>query len=66
MDLFTPLFCDIDDFCQFFEPQWKQYQFASLERERNRGSSFAIRGTDADCVVSRFRLPQLQELLNGA
>lgn len=36
------LFCDIDDFYQFFEPQWKQFQFASLERKRNRESSLAV------------------------
>jgi hypothetical protein len=36
------LFCEIDDFCQFFEPQWKQFQLASLERKRNRASSLAV------------------------
>jgi Transposase DDE domain len=36
------LFCEIDDFCQFFEPQWKKFQFASLERKRNRESSLTV------------------------
>src|SRR6266446_2127224 len=36
------LFCEIDDFYQFFEPQWKRFQFASLERKRNRESSLTV------------------------
>jgi hypothetical protein len=36
------LFCDIDDFCQFFEPQWKQLQLSSGEHKRNRESSLAL------------------------
>lgn len=35
MDI-LPLFCDIDDFCQVFEPLWKQRLLTSGERRRDR------------------------------
>jgi len=31
-----PLFCDIDDFCQFFEPLWKRRLLSSGDRQRDR------------------------------
>jgi len=34
MDI-LPVFCDIDDFCQFFEPLWKQRWLSSGERQRD-------------------------------
>lgn len=30
-----PVFCDIDDFCQFFEPLWKRRVLTSGERRRD-------------------------------
>lgn len=35
MDI-LPLFCDIDDFCQLFEPLWKQRLLSSGDRRRDR------------------------------
>ena len=35
MDI-LPVFCDIDDFCQFFEPIWKRRLLSSGARQRNR------------------------------
>ena len=35
MDLVT-LFCNIDDFCNKFEPKWKKQLLTSGERKRNR------------------------------
>ncbi len=35
MDI-LPVFCDIDDFCQFFEPLWKKRLLLSGERHRER------------------------------
>jgi hypothetical protein len=35
-----PLFCDIDDFCLFFEPLWKQRLLAP--RQRNRPASLCL------------------------
>lgn len=37
-----PVFCDIDDFCQFFEPLWKQRLLASGERRRNRAGCLCL------------------------
>ena len=31
---FTELFCDVDDFCQKFEPLWYQRQMAQRQRHR--------------------------------
>lgn len=33
---FLPLFCDVDDFCQAFEPLWKAKLLPSGRRRRNR------------------------------
>jgi len=37
-----PIFCDIDDFCQFFEPAWKQRLLTEMPRQRNRHSSLCL------------------------
>ena len=37
MDI-LPVFCDIDDFCQFFEPLWKRRLLSSGERQRDRAA----------------------------
>jgi hypothetical protein len=41
MDI-LPLFCDIDDFCQFFEPLWKRRLLSSGERQRDRPSRLCL------------------------
>lgn len=41
MDI-LPIFCDIDDFCLFFEPRWQQHLLASSARQRNRRSSLCL------------------------
>ncbi len=33
---YTTLFCQVDDFCQVFEPSWHALQITSGERKRNR------------------------------
>jgi hypothetical protein len=37
-----PVFCDIDDFCLFFEPRWQQHLLASSTRQRNRRSALCL------------------------
>ena len=37
-----PLFCDIDDFCQFFEPLWKKRLLASGARHRDRAPRLCL------------------------
>jgi hypothetical protein len=37
-----PIFCDIDDFCLFFEPIWKQRLLVAHERQRNRPSTLCL------------------------
>jgi len=41
MDI-LPLFCDIDDFCQFFEPLWKKRLLSSGERRRERAGYLCL------------------------
>jgi hypothetical protein len=41
MDI-LPVFCDIDDFCQFFEPCWKQQLLAAKERQRIRPATLCL------------------------
>ena len=39
---FTELYCDVDDFCQVFEPFWQQKQITSGERHRKRSASLSL------------------------
>jgi hypothetical protein len=41
MDI-PPVFCDIDDFCQFFEPLWKRRWLSEGERQRDRGPRLSL------------------------
>jgi len=41
MDI-LPVFCDIDDFCQFFEPLWKRRLLSSGERQRERAGYLCL------------------------
>ena len=60
MDI-LPVFCDIDDFCQFFEPAWKRQHVAGTGSANATASSLSSLGSDDDyCVVPRFKLPKLQ------
>ena len=37
-----PLFCDIDDFCLFFEPRWQSHLLTSGLRRRRKPSALAL------------------------
>jgi hypothetical protein len=37
-----PVFCDIDDFCQFFEPLWKRRLLSSGMRQRDRAARLCL------------------------
>jgi hypothetical protein len=41
MDI-LPVFCDIDDFCQFFEPLWKRRLLSSGARHRDRAGYLCL------------------------
>jgi hypothetical protein len=41
MDI-LPVFCDIDDFCQFFEPPWKKRLLSSGHRRRDRAGCLCL------------------------
>jgi hypothetical protein len=41
MDI-LPVFCDIDDFCHFFEPLWNQRLLSSGERQRDRATRLCL------------------------
>ena len=38
----TKLFCDVDDFCQQWEPSWQRKQLESGQRKRNRRSGLCV------------------------
>ncbi len=38
----TELFCDVDDFCQEFEPQWEQFQLGNGLRQRRRKTKISL------------------------
>jgi transposase len=42
MDSLLELFCDVDDFCQLFEPLWNRQQLESGEKKRQRARSLTI------------------------
>ena len=42
MDSLLELFCDVDDFCQKFEPNWNKRLLASGERQRQRQRSLSL------------------------
>jgi len=42
MDSLLELFCDVDDFCQKFEPTWNRRLFANGERHRQRQRSLTL------------------------
>jgi hypothetical protein len=35
-------FCDVDDFCQKFEPRWKRFQLQSGMCQRNRKGNLSL------------------------
>lgn len=53
MNILT-LFCDIDDFCQFFEPLWEQ---RLLERRRRRRASTLCR-SEVMTIIVLFHAPR--------
>jgi hypothetical protein len=42
MDSLTELFCDVDDFCQEFQPSWQKQQLTAGEIQRQRERSLSI------------------------
>ena len=38
MDNLDDIFCDVDDFCRVFIPQWEKHQLADGSRKRQRHS----------------------------
>src|SRR5256885_8536823 len=41
MDI-LPTFCDIDDFCLFFEPHWRTRLLAAVPRQRHRAATLCL------------------------
>jgi hypothetical protein len=41
MDI-LPVFCDIDDFCLFFEPIWRKRLMADVPRQRRRATTLSL------------------------
>jgi hypothetical protein len=38
MDALVDIFCDVDDFCRVFIPEWEKHQLADGSRKRQRDS----------------------------
>jgi len=47
-------FCDVDDFCQYFEPRWRKFLLKSGLVQRNRATNLSLseimRECQEDCV----------------
>ena len=41
MWMLAEIFCDVDDFCQWFEPQWRQRLLSSAARQRDRATQLS-------------------------
>jgi hypothetical protein len=41
MEIVT-VFCEIDDFCQYFEPEWKKGLLANKEKQRDRKTTLCL------------------------
>lgn len=66
MDI-LPVLCDIDDFCQFFEPLWKMGLLSMGERQRDRAARLCLSDSDDDHrALPRFELSKLQGVLHRA
>lgn len=46
MDKLVDIFCDVDDFCRVFIPEWEKYQLADGFRKRQRDSRMTIHYRD--------------------
>ena len=42
MDNLLELFCDVDDFCQSFEPVWQKQMLSAGEIQRQRTKSLSV------------------------
>lgn len=42
MERLEEIFCDIDDFCRVFIPQWHEYLLTSGQRERQRACRLSM------------------------
>ena len=42
MDSLVELFCDVDDFCQVFEPEWEQHLLGTGSRQRRRAGQMYL------------------------
>jgi len=61
------VFCDADDFCQQFEPVWRQHLVASGRLQRQRARRLSLSEVRTILIVfhhSHFALPHLQSLLH--
>ncbi len=42
MDSLVEMFCDVDDFCQKFQPQWEQQQLTAGIKQRRRSGQLCL------------------------
>jgi len=58
MDSLLELFCDVDDFCQKFEPNWNKRLLASGERQRRRQRNLSL--SEIMTIVIHFHQSQFR------
>jgi hypothetical protein len=52
MDSLLELFCDVDDYCQFFVPNWRSQLLSTGEIQRQRKRSLSI--SEIMTILIRF------------
>jgi len=62
MDI-LPVFCDIDDFCQFFEPLWKRRLLSSGYRQRDRAPRLCL--SKVMTIIVMFHSPSYRNFKAG-
>jgi len=61
----TQIYCDVDDFCLTFIPEWQKQQLTQGEKKRNRAPRMGY--SKMLCIlVSAIGLPDFQVVLSKA
>ncbi|MFB2907820.1 IS982 family transposase, partial [Aeromonas jandaei] len=62
MDKLLELFCDVDDFCAVFMPQWHQQLLASGQRQRQRIGRMSA--SEIMCIIILFHMSHHRDFKN--
>ena len=62
MDKLLELFCDVDDFCAVFMPQWHQQLLVSGQRQRQRTGRMSA--SEIMCIIIAFHMSHHRDFKN--